>query len=1031
MKPAVFAFVLCLTVACGVTYAMEPLSVAADGPRSQAEPLKTLMIGFAPFFGSDPSSSFATVLYSETSGAIDVEGDRNLDLLSDSDVQRAGDRLERGFHHAAMQITRDHEADIGLWGSIATDSTEFGITVQLTLAQLGGLGYLKLVSTVGAGELEVAVPENRISFVMSVIDRLALVPGFAMARRESTMRSEPSRSSGASLGATKAGEALSVLDVKPGWIKVRAETGREAYLAASDVDLAPRSIEITQDTPVTRIDPAGPDLPVPFLIKVGSYSVGGMRRVPGKGLWYAIQSGDRVWLPATSVHARFSVPAVHFIAGLYALHAHNFRDAVHSFEQFINEASVDETNVTLSVAQRLRGIAALASRFAGAIQDPTTPELLAPFKAAADLTPYDPGTLALLALARLAIRSGSDAAVADLTAALDLDHQDPVAKQLLLQLSAVSVPGSPVAAVLGLDTVRERLMALKGHEGPMVPRSLLAMAADVTTPRLLNANKEPQNWLQVNKDYAAHRYSELDQINKNNVKDLHVAFTVALGGTVGVTKIPFGGHQSTPLVDDGAMYVVNGLGVVYRIDVRDPAKAKIVWMMDPGTNKLEMFLSSNRGVALYKNFVVSVTGDCKVLWTNRDTGELVKTVQFDDPKKTHCTLTSAPLVIDDKLIVGGSGGDQGARAHIDAFNADSGELLWRTYAVPAPGEPGSETWKGDSNAWEHGGGSFRVTGSYDPKTKLTIWGTGQPVPMFDPEYRPGDNLFTDSTLGLDVNTGKIVWYFQYTPGDFLDYDEVGINQLIDTKVNGEDRNIIAHFGRNGFFYTLDSNNGQFLSAAQYAQKVNWTDGIDPRTGKPIEYDPKKDLQTYKIGKASRREQGTLEGCPNLQGGVNFMMPASYSERTRLSYSGGIEGCSNITPDPLNDASGDFWLGGKFANAEEIKGSVTAMNPATGKKVAQLPTDHPVYSGVTSTAGGLLFTTTADGTIYALDDETLKPLWSFNAGSFSSAPPMTYAVNGKQCVAVLMGGNNVTRDLLNKPPSLKDLQNTPMLFVFSL
>jgi alcohol dehydrogenase (cytochrome c) len=560
--------------------------------------------------------------------------------------------------------------------------------------------------------------------------------------------------------------------------------------------------------------------------------------------------------------------------------------------------------------------------------------------------------------------------------------------------------------------------------------SVVAMAADVTADRLLNADKEPQNWLMVNKDYSSHRYSELDQINKNNVKDLHVAFTVALGGAQGVTKIPMGGHQSTPLVDDGAMYIVDGWGTVYRVDVTNPASAKIVWVMDPGINKPDMFLASNRGTALYKNFVISITGDCRVLYTNRDSGELVKTIKFDDLKTSRCFLSAAPLVIGDKLIVPGSGGDQGARAHIDAFNADTGALLWRTYSIPGPGEPGHDTWKGNNNAWQHGAGSFWQTGSYDPNLNLTFWGTGQPTPMFDPEYRPGDNLYTNSTLGLDVDTGKMKWYFQYTPGDFLDYDEIGINQLIDTSVNGEPRKILAHFGRNGFYYTLDRTNGNFIAAQQYAQKINWTDGIDPKTGKPVEYDPHKDLQTYKIGAASRRAQGTLEGCPNIQGGVNYF-PTTYSPRTHLSYGGGIEGCSNITPDPSNDASGDYWLGGKFVNAEEVKGSVSAMDPATNKKIAQLPMPHAIYSGVTSTAGGLLFTTTVDGTIWALDDETLKPLWTFNTGSLSSAPPMTYSVNGKQYVAVLIGGSQQVKDMLNKTPAYKDIQNTSMLYVFSL
>ena len=559
--------------------------------------------------------------------------------------------------------------------------------------------------------------------------------------------------------------------------------------------------------------------------------------------------------------------------------------------------------------------------------------------------------------------------------------------------------------------------------------SMLAMAAEVTSSRLLNSDKEPQNWLMVNKDYSSHRYSELDQINRDNVKNLHVAFAVALGGAFGVAPLPWGGHQSTPLVDDGQMYVVDGYGVVYKIDVRDPTRPKIAWVMDPGVAKADVWIPSNRGVALYKNFVISVTGNGKVLWTDRDTGQLAKTVQVDDPKNGY-SLTAAPLVIGDKLIVGGSGGDRGARDHIDALNADTGQPLWRTYSIPAPGEPGSETWKGDTNAWKHGGGAFWQTGSYDPALNLTIWGTGQPVPMFDPEYRPGDNLYTNSTIAYDVNTGAMKWYFQYTPGDFLDYDEVGISQLIDTKVNGEDRKIVAHFSRNGFFYSLDRSNGQFISAEQYAQKVNWTDGIDPKTGKPIEYDPKKDLQTYKIGAASRRAQGKLLGCPDLQGGVNYF-PTTYSHRTHLSYGGGIEVCTYITPDPSNDASGDFWLGGTYERSEPVKGSVTAMDPTTGKKVAQQSLDYPVYSGVTSTAGGLLFTTTTNGEVFALDDKTLKPLWSFSTGSLSSAPPMTYAVNGKQYVAVLIGGNTVAQGMLLKSPEMKDLQNTSMLFVFGL
>ena len=283
-------------------------------------------------------------------------------------------------------------------------------------------------------------------------------------------------------------------------------------------------------------------------------------------------------------------------------------------------------------------------------------------------------------------------------------------------------------------------------------------------------------------------------------------------------------------------------------------------MMDPGVNKADVWIASNRGVALYKNFVISVTGPGKVIWTNADTGELVapsrSTIRrpaMRSPRRRSSSATSSSSA---------EPAATGALATIStALNADTGQQLWRTYSVPAPGEPGSETWGGTNNAWKHGGGAFWLTGSYDPDTKLTIWGTGQPVPMYDPEYRPGDNLFTNSTIALDTDTGKMKWYFQYTPGDFLDYDEIGSRQLIDTKVDGEDRKLMGYFGRNGFYYTQDRTNGQFIRANQYVSKLNWTDGIDPKTGKPVEYDPKKALQTYKIGSpGGRRAQGALSAA---------------------------------------------------------------------------------------------------------------------------------------------------------------------------
>jgi alcohol dehydrogenase (cytochrome c) len=581
-----------------------------------------------------------------------------------------------------------------------------------------------------------------------------------------------------------------------------------------------------------------------------------------------------------------------------------------------------------------------------------------------------------------------------------------------------------------------------------------AFAADVTPERLLNAASEPQNWLMVDQEYSSHRYSRLDEISTANAEDLHVAYTVALGGIQGGGRILWGQLEGTPLVNDGQIYAIDGWGTVYKIDATQ-GFGLINWIMDPGVDKADVWIAAQRGLALYKDFVISPTGDGNINWTKADTGELVQTVQVDDPANGYA-LTAAPLVIGDRLIVPGSGGDRGARSHIDAISADTGEAIWRWYSVPAPGEPGSETWKDENNAWMHGGGAFWQTGSYDPESNLTFWGTGQPVPMYDPEYRPGDNLFTDSTVAINVDTGELAWYFQYTPNDFLDYDEIGTMLLIDTTIDGEPRKLVSHFARNGFYYDLDRTNGQFIHAGQYANKVNWTAGIDPKTGKPVEYDPTKDLQTYAIGAPSRREQGQIIGCPNIQGGVNYF-PTSYSERTRLAYGGGIEGCSEVTTDPSRsggglpqsrlDAEGNIvqeppapafpgalppapvWNGGFSFNAERVLGSMTSVDPTTGQKVAQHMFDYTIYSGTLTTAGGLVFTVTADGTVFALDDMTLEPVWQFRTGATAKAPPMSFAVNGKQYVGVLIGGGSGA--LTNKSPELRYLQTTAMLYVFSL
>jgi alcohol dehydrogenase (cytochrome c) len=542
-------------------------------------------------------------------------------------------------------------------------------------------------------------------------------------------------------------------------------------------------------------------------------------------------------------------------------------------------------------------------------------------------------------------------------------------------------------------------------------------AADVTYQRL--QNPEPQNWLMNHHDYSSQRYSPLDMINKSNVKDLKLAYAIALSGTSGNEDL-----EATPLVDDGFMYVIDGWGVVYKIDVRSGTHGSIVWKMDPGQEKL----GRHRGVTLWNNLVISTTGkDGRIIATDKETGKIVWDKNLHD--QPDLELDTPPIALKDSLIVGASGGDQGVRNWLAALDAKTGDVLWKTYSIPAPGEPGSETWKGDNNAWQTGGGAFYVTGSYDPATNITYWGSGNPVPGYDPRYRPGDNLYTSSALAIDAATGKIRWFNQYTPNDSHDYDETGTHILIDAKVDGEDRKILSHAGRNGFEYIFDRTNGQFLKATQYVKEVTWTKGIDPKTGKPVEYDPTKDLQVYAEGASADEDKAMRRVCPDTAGGNNYW-PATYSRKTGLVYIPALEGCADVTPDYTRHVKGKF-EGGSTVDPQRITSSVVAIDPSTGAVKARKDLDYPNFAGTLSTAGGIVATALIDGTIVALDDQTLDELWRINVGTGFNAPPMTFAVDGKQYIAIASGLWRNARNKLGRSPELKNLSNATMIFVFGL
>jgi alcohol dehydrogenase (cytochrome c) len=464
--------------------------------------------------------------------------------------------------------------------------------------------------------------------------------------------------------------------------------------------------------------------------------------------------------------------------------------------------------------------------------------------------------------------------------------------------------------------------------------------------------------------------------------------------------------------------------VVYKIDVRDGKAGRIVWKMDPGQEKLDR----NRGVALWNNLVISVASiDARVIAIDKDTGKVVWDKNLRDGPEMF--LTAAPLALKDEIIIGASGGDRGARNWVAALDPKTGDTRWKTYSIPGPGEPGHETWKDKNNAWETGGGAFYVTGSYDPKLNLTYWGSGNPVPGYDAQRRPGDNLYTSSAIAFDAATGKISWWHQYTPNDNRDYDETGTHILIDTKVNGEDRKIVSHAGRNGFHYTFDRGNGQFIKAVQYVKEVTWTKGIDAKTGKPVEYDPSKDFQVYAEGSEVNADKRARRVCPDTAGGNNYW-PATYSQKTKLIYIPGNEGCATVTPDYTAHVSGKF-AGGTTTDAGRITSSVVAVDPATGEVKMRKDLPYPNFAGALSTAGGIVMTALLDGTIVALDDTTLEELWRVNVGTGFNAPPMTYAVNGKQYVAIASGLYRNAKNKLSRAPEMKNLSNATMIFVFGL
>ena len=506
-----------------------------------------------------------------------------------------------------------------------------------------------------------------------------------------------------------------------------------------------------------------------------------------------------------------------------------------------------------------------------------------------------------------------------------------------------------------------------------------SVRAQVSYARLLKAESDPQNWLTYAGSYKSHRYSGLDQINRRNVSSLKLAwaYQIQRAGII----------ETSPLVVDGVMYLSEPPSTVTALDVRS---GRPLWTYSPNIPPDVIVIGSppvNRGVAILDDLVYVGTVHGHLIALDSKSGTVRWDIVVGDNKQGYY-LTLAPLALDGKVVVGVSGAETGIRGFVDAYDAKTGKLAWRTYTIPAPGEPGFETW-GKGSGWQTGGGSTWLTGSFDPELNLLYWATGNPAPDWNADNRPGDNLYTDAVLAIDPSNGKIKWHFQFTPEDVHDWDSNETMVLFEAQIGGRERKLLAQANRNGFYYVLDRATGEFVTGAPYA-KQTWADGLDAK-GRPIR----------KKGIAPSLE-GTLV-FPNIQGASNWFSP-SYSPQTKLFYQAAREMGTIYYKGAAVYKPGTAFTGGggRYVNGDDASGAIRALDATTGKMKWEFPLLSPGWTSVLSTAGGLVFGGSEEGNFFALDAETGKPLWDTQIGGAVRGIPMSYGVDGKQYVAIAAG-----------------------------
>ncbi len=534
-----------------------------------------------------------------------------------------------------------------------------------------------------------------------------------------------------------------------------------------------------------------------------------------------------------------------------------------------------------------------------------------------------------------------------------------------------------MSATFALTVVLEAASWVSASAQERVDRAI-STTIDVQ-PAELTAEPAGENWLSYHGDYSGRRFSGLLEITPANVSQLKAQWVFHVRDVSDL--------EVTPVVVGGIMFVT-AANDAYAVDART---GRTIWHYSrPITEGLidDASQHHNRGVGVWHFRVFLETDNAHLLCLDGRSGHLLWDVAYAEGNKNY-GATSAPLVVKDKVIVGTSGGDDGVRGFISAFDAQTGKLAWRFWSIPGPGEPGSESWPGD--AYLRGGGTTWMPGTYDPELNTLYWGTSNPAPDFDGGPRPGDDLYTDCVLALDPDTGKLKWHFQFTPHDLFDYDATETPVLIDLPYKGRPRKLLVQANRNGFLYVLDRTNGEFLSATQFVDRLNWAKEIDAH-GRPV------------LTGVRPSPEGT-EVCPGFAGATNWYSP-SYNPNTHQLYFLALEDCGTffLKPEKFAEGRAYYATGVRHSRGAKSEKILLAYDLDTGKFAWKYPQagERDSAAGTVSTAAGLVFFGDNAQALEAVDAKTGSPLWHFTTGQSIHASPMTYAALGKQYVAIAAG-----------------------------